>query len=235
MKEQESRPHPAPPSVPWKPRFPIPRGCVQLPGHVQPFMTPRPVAHQSPLSLGFPRQEYRVGCHFLLQGIFPTNLGLEAKSPALAGGFFTTSATWEALPIFRPSSSIFKYYFCFVWDKLLGLQSFTYSILFLRSLCVPAGGSHSLRSSMCQGEGAEGRPGPVTLLAGFSGWGRLGGHTGRLQSPCSQRPARELAQRELTHCSANHPVPQTEALLFPWGLVLTLLGGCDRKKHWSRF
>ena len=39
-----------------------------------------------------------VGCHALLQGIFPTpasNPGL--MSPALAGGFFTTSATWEAL------------------------------------------------------------------------------------------------------------------------------------------
>ena len=39
-----------------------------------------------------------VGCHFLLQGnlpdpvIEPTSL----MSPALAGGFFTTSATWEA-------------------------------------------------------------------------------------------------------------------------------------------
>ena len=39
-----------------------------------------------------------VGCHALLQGIFP-NPGIELESltsPALAGGFFTTSATWEA-------------------------------------------------------------------------------------------------------------------------------------------
>ena len=28
--------------------------------------------HQAPLSLGFSRQEYWSGCHFLLQGIFPT-------------------------------------------------------------------------------------------------------------------------------------------------------------------
>ena len=27
---------------------------------------------QAPLSMGFPRQEYWSGCHFLLQGIFPT-------------------------------------------------------------------------------------------------------------------------------------------------------------------
>ena len=39
-----------------------------------------------------------VGCHFLLQGIFPTQ-GLNPclMSPALAGGFFTASTTWEAL------------------------------------------------------------------------------------------------------------------------------------------
>ena len=37
------------------------------------FATPWTVAHQAPLSVGFPRQEYwcRVGCHFLLQGILP--------------------------------------------------------------------------------------------------------------------------------------------------------------------
>ena len=30
------------------------------------------VAHQAPLSMGFSRQQYYSGCHFLLQGIFPT-------------------------------------------------------------------------------------------------------------------------------------------------------------------
>ena len=35
-------------------------------------MTPWTVAHQAPLSMGFPRQEYWSGLHFLLQGIFPT-------------------------------------------------------------------------------------------------------------------------------------------------------------------
>ena len=40
-----------------------------------------------------------VGCHALLQGIFLTDPGIEPTSlmsPALADGFFTTSATWEA-------------------------------------------------------------------------------------------------------------------------------------------
>ena len=34
--------------------------------------TPWPVALQVPLSMEFSRQEYRRGCHFLLQGVFPT-------------------------------------------------------------------------------------------------------------------------------------------------------------------
>ena len=42
--------------------------------------------HQAPLSLGFPRQEYWSGCHFLFQGIFPTQ-GLNFASPALADGW----------------------------------------------------------------------------------------------------------------------------------------------------
>ena len=38
-----------------------------------------------------------VGCHALLQGIFPfQGLNSSCMSPALAGGFFTTSAAWEA-------------------------------------------------------------------------------------------------------------------------------------------
>ena len=40
--------------------------------HVQLFETPWTVAHQAPLSMGFSRQEYWSGCHFLFQGIFPT-------------------------------------------------------------------------------------------------------------------------------------------------------------------
>ena len=47
-----------------------------------------------------PGKNTGVGCHTLIQGIFLTqgsNLHLlHALSPALAGRFFTTSATWEA-------------------------------------------------------------------------------------------------------------------------------------------
>ena len=59
---------------------------------------PWTVAHQAPLSMGFPRQEYWSGCRDFLQGIFP-DPGIEPASlmsPALAGEFFTTRATWEA-------------------------------------------------------------------------------------------------------------------------------------------
>ena len=55
-------------------------------------MTPRTVGRQ-----GFSRQEYWSGCHALLQGIFHIS-GTEPeslRSPALAGGLFTTSAIWE--------------------------------------------------------------------------------------------------------------------------------------------
>ena len=36
--------------------------------------------HQAPPSMGFSRQEYGVGCHFLLQGIFPT----QGSNPGLS-------------------------------------------------------------------------------------------------------------------------------------------------------
>ena len=36
------------------------------------FATPGTVAHQAPLSMGFLDKNTGVGCHFLLQGIFPT-------------------------------------------------------------------------------------------------------------------------------------------------------------------
>ena len=46
-------------------------------------------ACQSPLSVGYPRQDYRNGFHFLPQGIFLTP-GIEPASPPLTGRIFTT-------------------------------------------------------------------------------------------------------------------------------------------------
>ena len=36
------------------------------------FVTPWTVAHKAPLSMGFSGKNTGVGCHFLLQGVFPT-------------------------------------------------------------------------------------------------------------------------------------------------------------------
>ena len=57
------------------------------------------VAHQAPLSMGFSRQEYWSGLPCPPPGDLP-NPEIESvslRSPALAGRFFTTSTTWEAL------------------------------------------------------------------------------------------------------------------------------------------
>ena len=37
-----------------------------------PTLRPNRIAHQAPLSMAFPGKNTGVGCHFLLQGIFPT-------------------------------------------------------------------------------------------------------------------------------------------------------------------
>ena len=63
------------------------------------FVTLWTAAHQAPLSMGFSRQEYSCGFPCLSSGDLP-DPGIESaslKSPVLAGGFFTTSTTWEAL------------------------------------------------------------------------------------------------------------------------------------------
>ena len=57
--------------------------------HVQPFATLGTVAHQVPLPMGFPRQEYWSGLQFPFAGDLP-DPGIEPMSPATAGGFFTT-------------------------------------------------------------------------------------------------------------------------------------------------
>ena len=53
------------------------------------FVTPWSVAHQAPLSMGFPRQEYWSGLSFPSLGDLP-NPGIEPVSPTLADRFFTT-------------------------------------------------------------------------------------------------------------------------------------------------
>ena len=93
---------------------------------VQFFATPRTIAHQAPLSMAFSREENGNGLPFPFPRDLP-NPGMElmsSASPALAGGFFTTSATWEAhwspSPIFYPRGqkpNPFNKYSSWEWQK----------------------------------------------------------------------------------------------------------------------
>ena len=63
--------------------------------HVRLLVTPWPVAHQAPLSMGFPRQEYWSGLPFSTPGDVP-DPGIKLASPippALAGTSFTTASS----------------------------------------------------------------------------------------------------------------------------------------------
>ena len=62
------------------------------------MIIPLTVAHQGPLSKGFPRQEYWSGLLCSPPGDCPNpGIGpISLASPAMAGGFFTPSVTWEA-------------------------------------------------------------------------------------------------------------------------------------------
>ena len=78
---------------------------------VQLFVTPWTVVYQAPLSMGFSRQEYWSGLPCSPSEDFPS-LGAEPQSlmsPALAGRFFTPSATWEAPLHPQQSAKLFVY------------------------------------------------------------------------------------------------------------------------------
>ena len=67
--------------------------------HGQLFANLWTVAHQAPLSTGFAQQEYCSGLSYPPPGHLPDS-GIKPKSlisTALAGRFFTTSTTWEAV------------------------------------------------------------------------------------------------------------------------------------------
>ena len=71
--------------------------CVSHHSCVRLRAAPRTVAHQAPPSRGFSRQEYwsRLPCPPPRELPYPGIELLSLTSPALAGGFFTASATWE--------------------------------------------------------------------------------------------------------------------------------------------
>ena len=87
--------------------------CARMFSHVCLFATAWTTAHQAPLSIGFSRQEYWSGVPIPPLGNLP-NPGIGTASfmfPALAGGFFTTSATWEAL--------LFLNSYLYIWASLV--------------------------------------------------------------------------------------------------------------------
>ena len=84
--------------------------CTCVLTQVQLFAILWTVARQVPLSMGFPRQEYWRGLPCSPPGDLP-DPGMEPaslRSPALAGGVFTTSAAWEAWPEARTGISALK-------------------------------------------------------------------------------------------------------------------------------
>ena len=81
--------------------------CAQSLTRVWLFETPWNIAYEVPLSMGFSRQEYWSGLLFTPPGNLP-DPRIEPKSPALAGGFFTSEQPgkpWfvDSLPTQVPS------------------------------------------------------------------------------------------------------------------------------------
>ena len=76
------------------------------------FVTPWTVANQASLTTGFPRQNTGVSCHFLLQGIFPTQ-GLNPS--VLLARFFT------AEQIFAKKYTL-KHAYNFHWWICMGIS-----------------------------------------------------------------------------------------------------------------
>ena len=94
---------------------------------VQLFATPWIVTYQAPLSLGFSRQECWSGLPCPPPGDLP-NAGTELvslMSPALAGRFFATSATWEDPCMYVHASIRIRVFLVQFFEKLMH-----YSLLF---------------------------------------------------------------------------------------------------------
>ena len=87
------------------------------------FVTLWILTHQAPPSMGFSGQEYRVGCHALLQGIFPTqDRTCVFCGSCAAGGFFAAEPPATSL-------EMCKWWFTFqifqrwIWEMLETLDS----------------------------------------------------------------------------------------------------------------
>ena len=112
------------------------------------------IAHQVPLSMGFSRREYWRGLPCPPPGDLP-NPGMEPvslTSPALTGGSFTTSATWEAPLCWccppKPRQAGHPLHLCPASASQQSTsQSCPLACLILRASWKKAGGSSSPRAS----------------------------------------------------------------------------------------
>ena len=108
-------------------------------------MTLWTIVHRVPLSTGFSRKEYWSGLPCPPPGDLP-NPGIKATSltcPALAGGFFTSSTTWEA------HSNVYPYLKLYLFSVITNLAACknTLSRHFVLKLICPAGLVSGVRHS----------------------------------------------------------------------------------------
>ena len=82
---------------------------------VQLSVTPRTVAHQAPLSMGFSKQEYWSGVPIPYPGIEPPS----PMSPALQAGFFTWDTALVALWHMRSSWTRDQTYVLWIGRQIL--------------------------------------------------------------------------------------------------------------------
>ena len=92
------------------------------------FATPWTVAHQTSLSMGFPRQEYWSGLSLPSSGIFLTQ-GLNLCS-CIAGGFFTTELPGKPLLYMH----LYLYMACA--SLALSANGYLYMYLYMRFLYI---------------------------------------------------------------------------------------------------
>ena len=97
--------------------------CVCVLSRIWLSVTPWTVSRQAPLSMEFSRQDSGTGCHALRQGIFPSQgLGILA-SPALAGGFFTSSLQYGPWIKLKLTALTLHFFQLTVWSNLFLLFS----------------------------------------------------------------------------------------------------------------
>ena len=84
---------------------------VYLLSHVQIFCNPWTVAHQDPLSMGFPRQESWTGLPFPSLGDLPHS-GIKLASSGLQADSLSLSHQWSPILKYYPVINILDFFVC---------------------------------------------------------------------------------------------------------------------------